>query len=155
MKKDLIIWGATGQCIVLEEFLNKDYNIVALFDKNENIDSPFIDVPIYHNEEIFFHFCGTKKNLHFIVAIGGNNGNLRREISQDLIQKKIIPISAIHPKANVSSNAIIGLSIKCFKSSASSSNLSAFNQPETFSDPTAMALLLLPLFTLINAYLKA
>jgi sugar O-acyltransferase (sialic acid O-acetyltransferase NeuD family) len=109
LKKDLIIWGATGQCIVLEEFLNKDYNIVALFDKNENIDSPFNNVPIFHNEEFFFHFCGTKENLHFIVAIGGNNGNLRRGISQDLIQKKLIPITAIHPKANIASNAMIGL----------------------------------------------
>ena len=36
-KKKLIIWGATGQSVVLEEFLSKDYSIELLLDNNQKI----------------------------------------------------------------------------------------------------------------------
>ncbi len=108
MKKELVIWGATGQCIVLEEFLKEEYNIIALYDKNANIESPFSNVPIYHSEMEFLNLCLSKNKLYFIVAIGGNNGETRRMISEKLESINIIPITAIHPKSNIASNVKIG-----------------------------------------------
>jgi sugar O-acyltransferase (sialic acid O-acetyltransferase NeuD family) len=112
LKKDLIIWGATGQCIVLEEFLNTDYNIIAVFDRNKDILSPIINVPIYHNEDEFLHFIKQKTNLHFIVAIGGQYGTARVEISNKLEALGLKAINAIHPKAAIASNATIGIGVQ-------------------------------------------
>ena len=52
-KKKLIIWGATGQSIVLEEFLSKDYSIEAIFDNNKGIKSPFKNVNIFYGKKGF------------------------------------------------------------------------------------------------------
>ncbi len=109
MKKKLIIWGATGQSIVLEEFLSFSYEIVGLYDKNETITSPFSYLKIYHQEEDFKSFCATQTNLFFVVAIGGNNGKTRTQVAKKLISWGLKPITAIHPKAMIASNAIIGL----------------------------------------------
>jgi sugar O-acyltransferase (sialic acid O-acetyltransferase NeuD family) len=109
LKKKLIIWGATGQSIVLEEFLSADYEIVALFDKNEKVISPFSNIKIYHHEEEFKDYCKSIKQLHFIVAIGGNNGLERLSISNKLVDWGLIPISAIHPKSSIATNASIGI----------------------------------------------
>jgi len=46
--KDMIFWGATGQAKVLRECLKlSGMNLIALFDNNETIESPFSDVPLY------------------------------------------------------------------------------------------------------------
>lgn len=112
MKKDLIIWGATGQCIVLEEFLSLNYNIIALFDKNKSIASPFTNVPIYNDEAKFLNFIQQKKNLHFIVAIGGEFGKIRIEVSNKLEDLGLKVINAIHPEANIANNVITGKGVQ-------------------------------------------
>ena len=40
-KKKIILWGATGQSIVLEEFLDIiGYDLIAVFDNNKD-DNPY------------------------------------------------------------------------------------------------------------------
>ncbi len=112
MKKDLIIWGATGQCIVLEEFLNHNYNILALFDRNEDVISPINNIPIHHNENEFLNWIKQRNNLHYIVAIGGKFGKIRVEISNKLEALGLKGITSIHPKAVIADNVIIGKGVQ-------------------------------------------
>ena len=80
-KKKLIIWGATGQSIVLEEFLSKDYSIEAIFDNNKGIKSPFKNVNIFYGKKGFEKWLKNKKGkFYFIVAIGGGLGKDRVKI---------------------------------------------------------------------------
>ena len=45
----VILWGGTGHAIVLEEILSQTgYNIVALFDNNKKVKSPFPGIPVFY-----------------------------------------------------------------------------------------------------------
>jgi sugar O-acyltransferase (sialic acid O-acetyltransferase NeuD family) len=108
MENNLIIWGATGQSIVIEEFItSQGYKVTALFDKNLNIKSPFEKIPLFHTEVDLFNFIDNQK-MNFIVAIGGSNGAIRLMVHDLLIKKGLIPITVIHPSAVIASNALIG-----------------------------------------------
>jgi len=109
--KHFVFWGATGQAIVLEEFLRRDYIIEAVFDNNEGIISPFYSVPIYHKIEGFRRWNESIRNknysYHFSIAIGGGRGHDRWNLHNLLKDKELIPIIAIHPSAYVAINATI------------------------------------------------
>ncbi len=112
-KKKLIIWGATGQSVVLEEFLSKEYSIEAIFDNNKKIKSPFKNVNIFYGKKGFEKWLKNKKGkFYFIVAIGGGYGKDREEISSYLIKNNLIPISAINKKSNIASNAKLGKGVQ-------------------------------------------
>ena len=112
-KEDLIIWGATGQAIVLEEYLSEDYNICAVFDNDKTVLSPFQNIPIYYQESGFKHWCTEhKKVCNFIVAIAGHRGKDRVQLSNFLIQKKFHPISAINKNAIIAKNVKLGENIQ-------------------------------------------
>ena len=51
--KKIIFWGATGQAKVLREFIELRYTLIALFDNDPLINSPFLDVPLYHGLDGF------------------------------------------------------------------------------------------------------
>lgn len=107
-KKKLIIWGATGQSVVLEEFLSKDYSIELLLDNNQKIKSPFKNVNLIHGKKEFEKWIKNKKGLYyFVVAIGGN-GKDRVLLSKYLIKNNLKVISAINEKSNIASNAKLG-----------------------------------------------
>ena len=108
MKKSLIIWGATGQSIVLEEILNQNYDIVAMFDNNQNIRAPFDHIPLYFQESGFNDWLSQASDLHqvhYIVAIGGKHGKQRLEIHKKLKEIELIATNAIHKTAYVSKSA--------------------------------------------------
>ena len=108
-KKKLIIWGATGQSVVLEEFLSKDYSIEILIDNNKKIKSPLKNVNLLYGKKGFEKWLKNKKGkFYFIVAIGGGYGEDREEISNYLIKNNLIPISAINKKSNIAANAKLG-----------------------------------------------
>lgn len=111
MKKQVIIWGATGQAKVLRECLSPlDNNIAALFDNNTELISPFTDVPLIFGREGFINWYGQQRdeNIYFLVAIGGDKGKDRIEIQDFLESKGLIPLTAIHTTAFVASQVAIG-----------------------------------------------
>lgn len=112
-RKNLIVWGATGQLLVLEEFLNNKFKIRGLIDRNTEVISPFKDTPIFHNETDFLNFYSNfKEDLFYIVAIGGNSGKDRIEIGDFFLKHKLRPISAIHDTAIIAKNAKLGQSLQ-------------------------------------------
>jgi sugar O-acyltransferase (sialic acid O-acetyltransferase NeuD family) len=107
-KKQIIFWGATGQAIVLEEFLSElGYKLIAVFDNNEDCVSPFENVPIYYGIKGFNHFMAEHSNrvIHFMVAIAGGNGKIRHEVHGMLKNEGLIPISAVHQSSYIATNA--------------------------------------------------
>ena len=112
-KKKLIIWGATGQSVVLEEFLCKNYSIELMLDNNKKIKSPFKNVNLLHGKKQFEKWLKNKKGkYYFVVAIGGGNGKDRVSISKYLIKNNLKVISAINKKTYIASSAIMGKGIQ-------------------------------------------
>lgn len=108
--KDIIFWGATGQSIAIEEFISEvGYKIIALFDNNKNVTSPFKGIPIYYQKEGFFKWKRSleSKEVFFITTIGGEKGVSRCEISRFLINENLKPATVIHPSAKIAKNASI------------------------------------------------
>lgn len=107
-KKKLIIWGATGQSVVLEEFLSKDYSIEILIDNNKKIKSPLKNVNLLYGKKEFEKWLKNKKSqYYFVVAIGGS-GKDRVSISKYLIKNNLKVISAINKKSNIATNTKLG-----------------------------------------------
>lgn len=111
-RRPLIIWGATGQAIVLEDFISSlNYQLIALFDNNRRVLSPFLDIDIYYKKNEFESWLieNTKTECEFLVAIGGGGGIDRVAISHYLIEHGLIPGSAIHPESYISKSAVLGV----------------------------------------------
>ena len=110
--KEVIFWGATGQARVLYEYLSyTQQKLVALFDNNTDIKSPFTDVPLYHGEKSCKAWI-KKRTLDtpcgFYVAIGGEKGRDRLEIYNHLVALGLTPMQACHPSAFIAENVRIG-----------------------------------------------
>lgn len=108
-KKKLILWGGTGQSIMIEETLRKQFLLEAIFDNNKNVTSPFNNVPIHHGWNTFLNWCEQKELsiIYFVVAIGGEHGEVRIEIHNKLKKLGLKSISAIHTSSYVSEDAIL------------------------------------------------
>ncbi len=108
----IIIWGATGQAIVLEELLSyTEIKIVAFFENNVSVKSPIENIPVYYGETGFKAWLDKEVDVQdyfFLVAIGGGNGGARSEIGMVMKNAGIQPYSAIHPTAFIAKNAVIG-----------------------------------------------
>jgi sugar O-acyltransferase (sialic acid O-acetyltransferase NeuD family) len=111
MMQKIIFWGATGQAKVLRECISYyDIQLVALFDNNPNLYSPFEGVPLITGDKFndWFSQQDSIGPLYFLVAIGGDRGRERLEIQQRLESYGLIPIKIIHPTAFVAKNVKIG-----------------------------------------------
>ena len=112
MVKEMIFWGATGQAKVLRECLkDSGSKLVALFDNNSSIVSPFIDIPLHFGRKGFQEWFSKRRatdSLGFLVAIGGNKGKDRIEIQKYLKSFGLIPLVARHSTAYVADNVKIG-----------------------------------------------
>ncbi len=110
--KEMIFWGATGQAKVLRECMRgSGIELVALFDNNENLPSPFEDIPLYYGVRGFEEWIKTRDSsgpLGFLVAIGGERGEDRVKIQDYLKASGCIPLIAKHATACVADSAIIG-----------------------------------------------
>lgn len=108
----LIMWGATGQAVVLEELLlYTGITVAAFFENNTTVLSPIQGVPIFYGEKGFNEWLDDtpdSENYYYLVAIGGPNGKVRDKMSQFLKNKGLKPLSAIHPTSFVAKTAIIG-----------------------------------------------
>ena len=107
--KNVIVWGATGQAIMLEEILqHQNISIAAFFDNNKDINSPFPEIPIYYNKDKINEYSG----YYFVVAIGGSRGKDRTDISYDLKKQGLQPITLIHNTAYISKTSILNEGIQ-------------------------------------------
>ena len=105
--KKIIIWGATGQAKVLLPIMAREgYEPVAVVDRNRDAKSIIPGCPIYHaleelpprgNEEIFF-----------TIAIGGDRGRDRVQISERLMPLGYRPATLVHQAAWVEPSAEVG-----------------------------------------------
>ena len=109
----MIFWGATGQAKVLRECMKgSGLELVALFDNNEDLLSPFEDIPLYHGVGGFEDWMkkrGSSEPVGFLVAIGGDRGKDRVKIQDYLKGTGCMPLIAKHPTACVTDCAIIGV----------------------------------------------
>lgn len=109
----LILWGATGQAVVLHEFLCPvRYRLMAVFDNDAGCQPPFAHAPLLIGEaglaawlEINDKAGAERARTHFCVAIGGGRGADRTAISRRLLALGLTAASAVHPRATVARDA--------------------------------------------------
>lgn len=123
----IIFWGATGHAKVLRECVkHSGGQLLALFDNNESLTSPFADVPLYFGKKGFQEWFKSqeksKKKIYFLVAIGGHKGKDRLEIQEYLESYKLISIVAKHEKAFVADDVKIGLGSQILASASVCAN---------------------------------
>lgn len=120
--KEMIFWGATGQAKVLRDCLaSTGFKLVAVFDNNPEVPSPFQDVPIFYGKEGFTFWRQGQRNLEqmgFLVAIGGDKGKDRIEIQEYLEAQGLTLLTARHPTAFIAPDAKIGIGSQILANSA-------------------------------------
>lgn len=111
----VIVWGGTGQAKVVRPIIEfYGGKVVAVFDDNPNVRSPFNDIPIYYGKVNFESWLSKEnpKKLGFCIAIGNPRG-VRIIFSDWLIKKGLTPMNVIHPNAVIADNAILGEGCQC------------------------------------------
>jgi sugar O-acyltransferase (sialic acid O-acetyltransferase NeuD family) len=105
--REVIIWGATGHSRVLRECLHHtEDHLVALFDSQEGLSSPFADIPLVGGIEAFKAWRADHRgDVHFLLAIGGNRGSDRLRLAHLLTSAGLRPMTVVHPTAFVAHNA--------------------------------------------------
>lgn len=109
--REIVFWGATGQARVLRELVKQlGYRLVALFDNDIDVTSPFSDVPIYFGEAGFMTWLEAREGVESwcLVAIGGAAGRDRLEIQGRLSCRGLRPATAVHPTAFVAEGVVLG-----------------------------------------------
>lgn len=109
--REIIFWGAAGQAKVLRECMkDSGVKLVALFDNNESLASPFADVPLYFGNRGFEDWISKRsasRPVGFLVAIGGDKGQDRVEIQEYLESYGLIALTAKHRTAFIADNVTI------------------------------------------------
>jgi sugar O-acyltransferase (sialic acid O-acetyltransferase NeuD family) len=108
----LVLWGATGQARVLRECMGSHgFTVIALFDNDGGVVSPFEDVPIYYGRTGYESWLSAQSNLADIgslVAIGGDRGRDRVALQTTLEASGLRTLTARHPTAYIAASAVIG-----------------------------------------------
>ena len=109
--KPLILWGGTGQSIVIEEFATDiQFEIVAIIENDISKKTPISGVTIFYKIEglrKFLKSCSFSTSF-FAVAIGGDKGRDRVTIGRMLEEEGLTPSTLIHPAAYVSKTSLLG-----------------------------------------------
>jgi sugar O-acyltransferase (sialic acid O-acetyltransferase NeuD family) len=105
-RKPLLLWGATGQAIVLAEFVESlGYELVALFDNDPSLRSPLGSVELHLGSEFERWRKRREAELYGLVAIGGEHGDARLEIAARLEAAGVRLARVVHPSAYVAADA--------------------------------------------------
>lgn len=110
--KPLILWGASGQAVVLEEFAGQlGFKIIALFDNDPEARSPIESVPVYTGMKGFLRWLDSQQyeKPAFVTAIGGRGGAIRQRISRELSEAGLEAVSLVHPTATLAANSQTGI----------------------------------------------
>jgi len=104
MSKKTLLWGGGSKAVLAIKLFN--LKNVIIFDPYLNKLNINTKVPFYNK------YSDLKKILNqcsnFYVCIGNNNGEDRSIIAENLIKRKLKPISLIHKKSIVHKSAKIG-----------------------------------------------
>lgn len=84
--------------------------VAAVFDHNPDIQSPFPDVPIYHDEKDLARFDCAWKEYYYVPALGWRRGPIRAEIGAMLESYGFKPMTVIHRTAYLSDTVQLGKS---------------------------------------------
>ena len=110
--KGMIFWGAAGQAKVLRECMRESgLTLLALFDNNPALASPFADTPLYCGRRGFEEWMAAQpasRSLGCLVAIGGDRGRERVEIQDYLASHGLTPLVAKHRSAFVADDVMLG-----------------------------------------------
>jgi sugar O-acyltransferase (sialic acid O-acetyltransferase NeuD family) len=109
--RPLVLWGGTGQAVVLDEFVaHLGCEVAAIIDNDRELCSPLRGVPVFNDPDSLAAFLRENgmQNACYAVAIGGSRGADRCALSGILKRIGLEPLSAIHPRAYVSATAVIG-----------------------------------------------
>jgi len=111
MSVPIVFWGATGQAKVLRSFAaDVGYELVAMFDNNPELESPFADVPLFVGAEGFNLW--EKNQRHSVVAcavaIGGNRGRDRVAMQSFMADRGLQPVTLVHPRSVVADGIELG-----------------------------------------------
>lgn len=108
MTKRLVVWGATGQAIVLAEFVEQlGYKIVALFDQNV-MATPINGLHVRPPSEFARWAAEQVGELFGVVAIGGDHGGARKLVAGLFTGMGIKLATLVHPSAYVARDALLG-----------------------------------------------
>lgn len=110
MRKELVIWGGTGNFKVLCELLDEQQHISGYFDNDPKVSEPYSGIPWLGGDKEFDTWLAERKGAitEFVVSAGHGRGKVRMEIHCSLKEKGLRPIKAIHRTAFVASNAVVG-----------------------------------------------
>lgn len=107
--RPIIVWGATGQALVVNEFAREiGLEIKALVDNDPQVAPPLADLPVLRGLaglEAWLAEEGAGPRLGAVVAVGGERGRDRLELAASLAALGLEPIDAIHPAAYVARDA--------------------------------------------------
>jgi len=121
----VIFWGATGQARVLREALAYVGTYpVALFDIRD-IPSPFEGVPLFVGEDGFRAWrdgLSGQDRILACVAIGGMHGIDRLERQRWLEDRGFPPLTVVHPRAFLATDARVGSGCQLLAMSAVASD---------------------------------
>ena len=105
-----LIWGVTGQAKVVRPILEAmGHQAALLVDNDPEISSPFADLPeVVSGAEAESRIAALPGIEGFIVAIGGDRGEERVQLSERLKRSGLKALAAVHEKANLSATASLG-----------------------------------------------
>lgn len=106
-----MIWGAKGHAKVLLDFLEPEYELVALFDNDSELSSPVAGIPIFHGPEGLrcWRDDHPAHAAAALVAVGGQRGSERVALGRLLQDAGCELIGAVHPSAHVAHSARLGV----------------------------------------------
>jgi sugar O-acyltransferase (sialic acid O-acetyltransferase NeuD family) len=111
--KKCIIWGGKGLAKMVRPILERDgHKVLAIFDNDPRVQSPFSDLPIRGGWDEFLRYRPSLGDECGFVAAIGANGKDRCAISQKLSSFGLRPINVIHETAYVSATASFGEGIQ-------------------------------------------
>ena len=112
MRKRIIGFGAGGHAKVVIEILRTDdhLELVGLLDaSSERRGQTVLGVPILGSDEVLPELI-SQGIAHFFVGLAGlGNSDPRRLVWELALRHGMQPVSAIHPRAVLSSSSVVGL----------------------------------------------
>ncbi len=106
----VVCWGATGQARVVREALAHEGSRIVLLVDNDELPSPFPDVPIVRGLAGLQAWLSVSGHtvLHCVAAVGGSRGRERLQLMGQMGELGLQVINVIHPRAFVAADAQIG-----------------------------------------------